>query len=343
MQLIVEKHLLQGIATWKASGGTAIVMDPKNGNILAAASFPRYDPKNYYLYQQSLYKDPMVSQLYEPGSIMKPMLMAAAINEGRLTPETRCPVCAGPRVIGSYAVHTFDNHYRPNLTMTEVLINSDNTGMIFVGETLGFPKLYEYLKRFGFSQKTGVDLQGEQSEIFRPIDKWYPIDRATVTFGQGIAVNSLQMIRGMAVIANGGRLVVPRVVKAIVDSAGQTKETKVKQAPQVISAQAAKIVTEMLVRVTAESELRWPRDKMPSIKKYRIAAKSGTAQIPIAGHYDEGRTTGSVLGFGPADNPRFVLLVKLDSPLVRQWGSDTAGPIFFSIMQDLLNYYNINP
>jgi len=343
VQRFVEKHLQEGIATWGASGGSAIVMDPFTGNIIASASFPSFDPRNYSLFPQNSFKDPVVSELYEPGSIMKPIIMAAAINEGKLTPESTCPVCTGPRVIGEYAIHTFNNQYHPNSTMIDVLVNSDNTGMVYVGETLGFNKLYDYLQKFGFTQKTGIDLQGEQISNLRPANQWYPIDKATVTFGQGIAVNQLQMVRAISVIANGGKLVTPRLVTTIVDSLGQNKELKIKPSKEVISPLTAKVLAEMMVRVADESPEHFPKDAIPSLKKFKIAAKSGTAQIPIAGHYEQGKTIGSVVGFAPAQKPRFVVMVKLDSPTVRQWGSDTAGPVFFRIVADLLNYYNVTP
>lgn len=342
VQLFVEKYLKEGIANWGAVGGTAIVMDPRSGDVLAAASFPNYDPANASLYPSSIFKDPMIADFFEPGSIIKPLIMAAAINEGKVTPQTQCDDCSGPTAIGAYSIHTFNNAYHPRTTMLETLINSDNTGMVFVGRTLGFPNLYRYMNLYGFSQKTGIDLEGENSSALRPIDQWYPIDQATTAFGQGIAVTSIQMVRAFSALANGGKMPTPRIVKAII-SHGQKRDLIRPQLVQVIKPETAQTVTQMLSVVSTQSELHFPLDRMPSLKKFKIAAKSGTAQIPIAGHYEEGKTTGSVIGFAPADNPRFVLLVKLDSPSVRPWGSDTAGPIFFNILKDLFNYYSINP
>ncbi len=342
IQYFVEKHLEKGISDWQAKGGTAIVMDPNDGAILALANYPKYDPKNFSYYPTSTYKNPAIADLYEPGSVLKPLVMAAAINEGKLTPDTRCPTCSGPRTIGGYTVRTFNNQYRPNLTMTEVLINSDNTGMIYVGESLGFTKLHEYLRRFGFGQKTGVDLEEEEEGSLRPPADYYPIDQATLTFGQGIAANSLQVARAMSAIANGGYLVRPYLVTKVTSS---TEDFDLKRGSgiPVISKETSKLLTEMLVAVTEGSPVHFPRDRVPELKKFKIAAKSGTAQIALGGKYKESGTIASVVGFFPANKPRFLILVRLNEPEVRPWGSDTAGPVFMAIAKDLITYYGLTP
>ncbi len=342
VQTFVEKYLKDGISTWKAAGGSAVVMDPNDGSIIAMASLPSYDPANFSYYPGKTYKNPVVSDLYEPGSIMKPLVMAAAINENKLVPQTQCTACDGPRQIGTYFIHTFDNKYHPNLTMTEVLINSDNTGMVFVGEKLGFTNLYSYMKRFGFGQKTGVDLQEEEEGSLRPVDQYVPIDQATMAFGQGIAVTTMQMMRAWSALANGGYLVTPHLVSTI-KSQGKDIKLNYKKGEQVISTSTSTTVKEMLARVGKESETRFALDRIPELADFRIAAKSGTAQIAVGGKYQDIGTTASVISFFPADHPRFLIIVKLDSPEVRQWGSDTAGPILFSIMRDLAAYYRISP
>lgn len=342
VQVFVEKFLREGITTWGAASGTAVVMDPRTGEILADASFPNYDPANSSLYPSSVFKDPLIADLFEPGSILKPLVMAAAVNEGRVTPQTQCDDCSGPAQVGTYSIHTFNNVYHPHTTMLETLINSDNTGMVFVGKTLGFDQLYKYINSYGFSKKTGIDLEGEGTGTLRPINEWYPIDQATITFGQGIAVTPIQIVTAFSAIANGGKLPAPHVVRAVT-SQGQRRNLTFPPQKQVFSDHTAQTITQMLTVVNLQSELHFPLDRMPNLKKFKIAAKSGTAQIPIAGHYEEGKTTGSVIGFAPADNPRFIVLVKLDAPSVRQWGSDTAGPIFYSIINGLFNYYGVNP
>ncbi|MEK7127406.1 MAG: penicillin-binding protein 2 [Patescibacteria group bacterium] len=336
VQQITDNYLKKGIETWGASSGTIIVMDPITGRILANSSFPAYDPAKYYDFPTGIYKNPAVTETYEPGSIMKPLIMAAVINENKLTPDTRCPVCNGPRVIDGGMIRTFNNQYHPNLTMTEVLINSDNTGMVYVGETLGKDLLLSYLKKYHFGEKTGIDLQEEEPGHVKT--DWYPLDIATVAFGQGIAVNAMQMIRGFAAIANGGYFVTPQVVTKIGDY-----EVKPIMGPQVWSKDTTDKIKEMLVQVNLQSPLHFPLDRTPGLSKFRIAAKSGTAQISIGGSYSDSKYVASVIGFAPADNPKFLIYVKLDEPAVRIWGSDTAGPIFYAIVHDLLLYYNVSP
>lgn len=337
VQNIADNYLKKGLETWGALSGTVIIMEPKTGRILAMSSFPAYDPQNYVKYSTDLYKNPAVAETFEPGSIMKPLIMAAAINENKVTPGTRCPVCAGPRSIEGGIIRTFNNQYHPDLNMTEVLENSDNTGMVFVGESLGKDFLINYLKKYQFGNKTGIDLQEE--ETGRVKTEWYPLDLATVTFGQGIAVTPIQMVRAFATLANGGYSIVPQVATRIGDF-----EVEPKTGSQILSRATTDKIKEMMVSVSLKSPLHFPLDRTPGLSKFRIAAKSGTAQIPIKGSYAEDtKTIASVIGFAPADDPKFLVYVKLNEPQVRIWGSDTAGPIFFAIVKDLLLYYNISP
>lgn len=342
VQRMVERELEKGISDWKALGGTAIVMNPVDGAILAMASFPRFDPRYFSYYETQLFKNPAVADLYEPGSIIKPLVMAAAVNEGKVKPETRCDKCSGPRVIGDATIHTFNDQYHPNLDMGEVLINSDNTGMVFVGEKLGFDKFYSYFGRFGLSEKSGMDLEDEQWGVMREKRQYYPIDQATITFGQGINISAIQLMRAWATLANGGRLVTPHVVSKIRDER-RIINVNWPSGKQILTKKTAEVITEMLIRVAKESPVHYPLDRVPELSRFAIAAKSGTAQIAVGGKYRERGTIASVIGFFPAKNPRFLIMVKLNEPEVRPWGSDTAGPVFFAIIKDLVSYYGIAP
>lgn len=342
VQFIVEEKLKWGIEKYGAKEGLAVVMDPKTGGILAMASYPSYEPAEFAKFDKELYKNPVVADLFEPGSIFKPLIMAAALNEGVVTPKTECDRCGGPRVIGEHTISTFNNKYHPNSTMIEVLERSDNVGMVFVGEKLGKEKAFEYLEKFGLGEKTGIDLEEEAIAELRPKRKWKEIDLATASFGQGIALTSIQMIRAFSALANNGNLLQPLMVKKILSNEGEV-EIKPKTVRQVIKPTVARVVTEMLVSVTEKSPLRFPRNRIPELSGFRIAAKSGTAQIPVAGHYDPEKTIASVIGFAPADEPRFTVLVSLVEPSARPWGSDTAGPIFFEILKELFLYYAIQP
>lgn len=342
VQLFTESNLAKGVSDWKATGGTAIVMDPISGAIIAFANLPKYDQANFPYYESKLYKNPGIADLYEPGSIFKPLVMSAALNEAKITPETRCDKCAGPRFVGGYYIHTFNNQYHPNLTMTDTLVNSDNTGMTFVGEKLGFDNLISYVRSFGFGEKTGVDMEEEAIGELRKKENFYEIDKATLTFGQGVLVNALQMVRAFSALANGGYLATPHLVESI-----KTDDKNIKlswpKGKRVVSEETARTVSEMMVHVCNESPTHFPKDRVPFLAQYRISCKSGTAQIAFQGKYKEKGTTASVIGYFPTDKPKYLVYVKLNEPEVRPWGSDTAGPVFFAIVRDLINYYGISP
>lgn len=342
VQAFVEENLKKGINDWKAKGGNVIVSDPSTGAIIAMANFPSYDPDTFSYYPTNLYKNPAIADQYEPGSIFKPLVIAAAINEDKITPETRCDKCAGPRYIGGYYINTFNNQYSPNLTMTQTLINSDNTGMAFVGEKLGFENLTSYVKKFGFGEKTGVDLEEEANPELKKNEDFYEIDKATLTFGQGVLVNALQMVRAFSAIANGGYLAPPHIVTTI-ETNDKIIPLKWPKGDRILKENTAKTVTEMMVQVCQNSPTHFPRDRTKGLEDFKIACKSGTAQIAFQGKYKEKGTTASVIGFFPAYKPKFLVYVKLDEPEVRVWGSDTAGPVFFSVVRDLVRYYGITP
>lgn len=336
VQFVVEEKLKEGIEKYGAKQGSVIVMDPKNGAVLSMASFPSYDPAKYYEYDNDLFKNPLVADSYEPGSTFKILVMAAAINEGVVKPETRCDRCSGPRQVAEYSIKTWNNKYYPNTTMTEVIKHSDNTGMIFVGEKLGEDKFIKYLKEFGFGQKTNVDLEEENATPLR--SNWSVVDLATASFGQGIAVTGIQMARAASVIANGGKLMEPHVVNQIKQANGQTIEIPPKVVKQVIKPATAKITTEMMINAIDNGESKFFKPK-----GYRIAGKTGTAQIPVKGHYDASKTVASFVGFAPADDPKFLILVILREPSSSPWGSETAAPLFFSIAKELFTYFKIPP
>lgn len=337
VQFTVEETLKQGLEKYGAKAASAIVMNPKTGGILAVASFPSYDPSKYFNFPGDYYKNPIVADAYEPGSTFKVLVMAAALNEDLVTPDTTCDICNGPIQLGGFAIRTWNNKYYPQTSMKDVIIHSDNTGMVFVGQKLGLDKLHSYLESFGFGQPANIDLQDESSPDLRPKEAWREIDLATASFGQGIAITPIQMIRAVAVIANGGYLMEPHVVAEIKDEK-TTFEIKPKIIRQIIKENTAKIMTEMMVKAVDEGEAKWAKPK-----GFKIAGKTGTAQIPVAGHYDPNKTIASFVGFAPADNPKFVMLVRYDQPSSSIFGSETAAPTFFEIAKELFNYYKIAP
>ena len=337
VQYIVEKKLKAGIERYGAKSGSVVVMEPKTGAILAMASYPNYDPENFTQFPKEYFRNPVVADSYEPGSTFKVLIMAAGINEDVVKKETKCDICDGPVKASDYFIRTWNNKYYPDTNMTEVIVHSDNTGMVFVGRKLGIDKFYQYLENFGFGSLTGVDLQDETTPEIRTKNEWKDIDLATASFGQGIAVTPLQTVRAVASIANGGYLMEPHVVKLINDG-NKILEIKPKIINRVISDKTANEVSAMMVEAVEKGEAR-----VYAPKGYKIAGKTGTAQIPVAGHYDPNKTVASFVGFAPADDPKFVMLVKYQEPSSSIFGADTAAPTFFEIAKELLIYYNIAP
>lgn len=337
LQLLAEKKLLEGIEKYGARGGSVVVMEPKTGSIKVSASFPSYDPFLYFNFGNELFRDPVISYSFEPGSVFKVIVMASALDAKVVEPDTRCDICDGPLKVDKYYINTWNNEYHPNSTMTEVIVNSDNVGMSFVAKRLGKDKLYEYLKKFGFGKNTGIDLEGEMTPPLRDKDKWSEVDLVTASFGQGIAVTPIQLVRAVSVIANGGILVRPRVGREIIaDRLSKPIESETEG--RVISEDAASKITLMMVEAAQKGESKWTH-----LKGFKVAGKTGTAQIPVAGHYDPEKTIASFVGFAPYDDPRFVMLVTLVEPTTSPWASETAAPLWYNIAKDLFVYYKIGP
>ncbi len=337
LQFIIERRLKEGLLRYGASSGTTIVLRPSDGAVLAMASLPSYDPARFSKFDKERFVNPAVAESFEPGSIFKILIMAGALDAGVIEPDDRCDECSGPRHIAEYTLKTWNEKYYPNTTAREIIQHSDNVGMIWVGEKLGIDRLYEYLRKFGIGEATGIDLQDESSPRLRERDKWGLIDLATASFGQGIAITPIQMVRAVSAIANGGNLPTPQVVDKLV-GVGWEQDIKPKIDREVISKEAAEKITEMMVNAVEAGEAKWT--KVPGFK---IAGKTGTAQIPVSGHYDQDKTIASFVGFAPADNPRFVMLVTLRGPTSSPWASESAAPLWFTIAKDIFPHLGIQP
>jgi len=338
IQFLVEKRLKEGIEKYGASSGMVGVINPKTGEILAMASFPSFDPKKYQDYSADLYKNPFISNRYEPGSTFKPIVMSSALEEGVVKPQTKCPICAGPVEIGGYVIHTWNDKYNKDANMVEVIQHSDNIGMVYVGEKLGLDKFLSFLRNFGIGDITGIDLQGEVAPQLKPKNSWYGVDFATASFGQGISVTPIELLSAISAIANEGKRMEPHIVSKIETQDGNIIKIQPKVLSTPISSKTAKIMTEIMVNAVEKGEASWTK-----LKGYRIAGKTGTASIPIQGHYDPNKTIASFVGFGPAEDPKFVMLVILDRPTASIYGAETAAPIFFNIAKDILSFYGIAP
>lgn len=337
IQHIVYKKLEEGVKKYGALRGDVVVMDPMTGGVIAMVSYPAFNPVYWQFTPPEMYQNANIARSYEPGSTFKAMIMAAGLDAGVISTETRCPVCSGPRKVGPHLIRTWNNQYQDNPTMTDVLVHSDNTGMVYVGDLLGENRLYSYVEKMGFGKKTGVDLQEDAAAPLRKESEMREIDYATMTFGQGIAVTPLQMVRAVSAIANGGILKTPRLVKEI-HRGEQIIPVENAEEVRIFSQKAADEATKMMTKSAAFGEA-----KFAFPKGYSIAGKTGTAQIAIEGEYDEKKTIASFIGFAPAYEPKFAMLVKIDQPTSSQWGSETAAPLWFDISKEILRYYGIMP
>ncbi len=338
IQFLAEQKLQQGVEKFGAASGMVIIMDPTTGGILAMAATPSFDEATFGQYDESLYKNPAITNTYEPGSTFKPLIMSAALDAGLVKPTTTCPICGGPVDIGGYTIQTWNEKHFPNESMLDIIKNSDNDGMIYVTELLGHERILSYLDKFGIGSVTGIDLQGEEAVPLKTPDKWYPIDYATAGFGQGISVTPIELLDAFSTIANNGQRMEPHVVAEITTPQGQNVPISPKVLDSPISPETAKVMTEILVYTVDKGEASFAR-----LKGYRIAGKTGTASVAVAGHYDSSQTIASFIGFAPADNPKFSMLVILDHPTSSIYGAETAAPVFFDIAREVLNYYGIAP
>ncbi|OGK41780.1 hypothetical protein A2954_03630 [Candidatus Roizmanbacteria bacterium RIFCSPLOWO2_01_FULL_37_12] len=336
VQEIIKTRLRKGLEKYKAKEGCILLVNPQTLEVLALSCLPDFDVEHYYNFSEEFFKNPAISNLYEPGSTFKPLILAAALEENSVRPADFYDE-KGPVQIGEYTIKTWDDKYEGRISLTRILEKSSNVGMVHVGQQLGQKKIFAYLKKYGFDRPTGIDLQGESYGNLKPETAWYPIDFATVSFGQGIAITPIQMIRAFAVLVNGGKMFKPYIVQKI-GSGEDEKNISSKLEKQVISAKTSETIKKMLLSAVENGEIRWAKPK-----GYQIAGKTGTAQIPIKGHYDPTKTVASFIGFAPVSNPKFLALVILREPESSPWGSETAAPLFFDVAKELLVYYNIAP
>jgi len=340
IQYVVERELEDAISRWGAKGGTIIVMDPRSGGILAMASHPSCDLNQYGMKSLALFLNPAVSSQYEPGSVFKIVTMAAGLDAGVITPQSTFQDKGAMGVKGC-TIQNPGGHPYGQVTVADVLAHSLNVEAARVSTILGPERFYEYVRRFGFGQATGVDLAGEIPGMLRlPGDgEWSECDLATNSFGQGVAVTPLQMITAVSAVANGGLLMKPHVVEQIIDR-GTVTPIQPTVLHRVIAERTAHDLTAMLVEAVEEGM------RPAMVKGYKIAGKTGTAQIPDldSGGYLKDRFIASFVGYAPADNPRFVVLVKINEPKDPSYGGlEVAAPVFSSVARKLFIHLGIPP
>lgn len=337
IQFIAESKLKEAIEKYQAKGGTVTVLDPKTGAILAMAAFPSYYPGDYSVYPEEYYKNPIVASSYEPGSTFKVLVLATAL-EGKAIPVNATFQEEGPVSIGGYSIKTWDQKYHGEISLSQILQYSSNVGMVYIQQQMDNTYLLDAVTKLGFGAATDVDLQEETSVDLRSRDQWREIDYATLSFGQGIAVTPIQMVRAVAALANGGKILRPYAVKQIITPEGKIIRTQQTVERELYSRETTVAISEMMVAAVEHGEAKYRRPK-----GYRIAGKTGTAQIPVEGHYDATKTIASFVGYGPVEDPKFIMLVTIHEPTTSSWGSETAAPLFFVIAKELLAYLRISP
>lgn len=341
IQHIVERELENAVKVNGAKSGTVIVMDPKTGEILALANKPDYDPNTFWNYKPELWRNDAVFYNYEPGSTFKIITASAAIEENVVKPDDSF-YCSGGITVGGHYVkcHLASGHGAESFR--DVVKNSCNPGFIQVGMRLGKEKFAQYIKKFGFGQLTGVEIQGESKGIVKNLADTKPIDVATNSIGQGIAVTPIQLVTAVSAVANGGVLMKPLIVREIRAPEGKViKKFQPIPVRRVISPKTAATVRSLLEGVVNPNGT----GRNAVVEGYKLAGKTGTAQKAAAGGgYEASKYVASFVGLGPVDNPRFVILVMLDEPSAGSYyGGQIAAPVFREIAQDILRYLEIPP
>lgn len=338
VQAFAEQELRRGVERYRAERGSVLVMNPKTGAILAMATYPTFDPNAYFAVRDPrVQTNPLVSDSFEPGSILKPVIMAGAMNDGLVTPNTTM-VDNGPVQVSKFTINTFDGKHLGVQTMTQVLEQSNNIGMVWVAQKMGPEKMYDYLRRFGFGERTGVELDGEtQTSVLEP-QKWNVATVATTGFGQGIAVTPIQALNAINAIANEGILVQPHIVDRL-KKEDEEKTTQPTPVRRVISRETAEKTSAMMVSVIENGVAGLAR-----VPGYYLAGKTGTAQVADeTGKYSKDKKIITFAGFGPVPDPQFSILIKLDNPYGLSFASGTAAPMFRNLAEKLLTYYQVPP
>lgn len=345
IQRIVEKHLKEGVEKYDAKSGSVIVMDPFTGDIVALANYPSYDPANFNDYgREDVNKDRRkdiertnlaISQTYEPGSVIKALTVASAVDLQRVNPNTTF-IDSGPVQYSDYTIDNWDGKHHGQQTIVQLLQKSNNIGAAWVGHLVGSQELEKHFKEFGLGAITNTELEGEDTGVIHPYKQWTDIDLATASFGQGISATPLQVLNSFNALANGGVLMRPRIVSKIIDN-GEVIEIPTKELGRPISKETSDTMVEMLTRAAAGGEAKYF-----NIRNYHIAGKTGTAQIPVNGKYDPEKTNATFVGF-LSGSKKFSMVVKLEEPLESIYAAETAVPVWMSITDDLVKYYGIPP
>jgi len=340
IQYRAEMAIKKALEKFKADSGSIVILEPQTGAVLAMASAPDFNPNDFSgVEDMSLFANPVVNHIYECGSVFKPITMSAGIDAKVVTPDTTYTDTGAVNEAG-YTIKNSDGKANGVQTMMQVLEKSLNTGAIFVGKLLGNLRFYEYMKNFGFGEKTEIDTLGEVPGSISGLAELKNINTFTATFGQGISMTPIQLVNAFATIANGGKLIKPHLVEKIVYKNGSEIVFQPEKKREVISKETSLDLARMLVSVVKNGH-----GKRAGVPGYLIAGKTGTAQIPKKDGpgYEEGAHVGSFAGFAPAYDPKFVMLVKLDNPRNVEWAESSAAPTFGEMAKFMLDYFGVEP
>jgi len=340
IQCKAQEALKSAVKKSRARAGNCIIVDPETGEILAMAVVPEFNPNDFTKYRPRQWRNRAVTDCYEPGSTIKAFLLAACLEERVLTASTRIDCEHGKYNIGGNVIH--DSEEYGVMSVSDIIMYSSNIGGVKMGHWLGYATFCNYLNKFGFGSRMGSDFMGDRTGYIRPIENSKTIDQATLYFGQGMSCTSLQLVMAMAAIANGGKLMRPYVVRAIVDESGRTvKETFPQVTRRVISKKTADKASWILESVVSDEGT----GASASIDGFRVAGKTGTSQKvdPGTKRYSWSKYVATFVGFVPADDPELAILVSIDEPKGVHYGGLTAGPVFRDVGQWSLNYLRVNP
>ena len=338
VQWVAQNAISQAVASSRAESGTVIVMDPKTGAILAQASAPTFDPNISSTITLNKLRNPAVQEVYEPGSTGKVITVAAALQEGLVTPQSIFTIPYKMKVADEY-FHDHEKHPTQRLTTTGLLAVSSNTGSIQIGQKLGKETLYNYLRKFGIGQSTNSKLPGESAGILHPVKEWSGTSLPTIAFGQGYSLTAMQATSVFATIANDGVRVSPSILAGVVDESGKYTPAKENESVRVLSPQTASNMRAMMESVVSSNGTA----PAAAISGYRIAGKTGTANRFNTACKCYSGYTASFIGFAPADQPKYVISVTIQDPKGMHWGGALAGPVFKKVMSFVLQSERVQP
>ncbi len=338
VQFAAERELSDAMREHQARSGCVVVMDPWNGEVLAMASAPDFDPNAFGRFPAEAWRNRAIADAYEPGSTFKIVTGALALENGLVALDEVIDTGDGTIRVANTTIQEADSHRYGALTLPGVFERSSNIGIIRVGLRLGSSRLHEGATAFGVGRPTGVDLPGENPGIFRPLTKWSGLSTASISMGQEVSLNALQLARITAIVANGGYLVEPHLVTKIVEPGGRERAVPAPGRTRVLSPQTARAISQILVGVVDHGT-----GARAAIPGFAVAGKTGTAQKAGVGGYQAGRYVPNFAGFAPAGSPRCVAVVVLEEPQGRYYASDVAAPLFARVMSQALGILRVAP